>query len=236
LTDHPVAIVGGEPGTALAISLGGRGIPVHLWMREADLVVRMRRRRDNPVYLPGVEVPEAVLPTQDLAEAARSATLVVFAVPTQFARAIYRELRDVLPSEVPVVVATKGIEEGSLLLPTQVAQACLVPGTPVAAVSGPFADRSHGARPCRRGCGFRPRLRRPSSFACRRSGFGHERRRRGRPGRRRAQERRGDRRGSPTPIRNTTAPATRGLAEMRRLGVALGGASDVFRAQALTSC
>jgi glycerol-3-phosphate dehydrogenase (NAD(P)+) len=137
-----VGIIGGGAwGTALAIHLGSRGVPVGLWIREEELVVRMRRRRDNPVYLPGIEVPAAVVPTGALDEAVAEASIVVFAVPTAFARSTYEALRGILDADATVVVATKGIEEDTLLLPTQVAAATLAPGTPLAAVSGPsFAE------------------------------------------------------------------------------------------------
>lgn len=142
MTKDPVTIVGGGAwGTALAVVFGERGVPARLWMREDDLVARMRERRDNPVYLPGIRVPEAVVPTTRLDDAVRGSGLVIFAVPSPFARSVYDGFRSALAPGVPVAVATKGIEEGSLLLPTQVAEAALPSGTPVAAVSGPsFAE------------------------------------------------------------------------------------------------
>jgi glycerol-3-phosphate dehydrogenase (NAD(P)+) len=141
-TQQPVAIVGGGAwGTALAVNLGRRGVPVRLWMYEDELVRRMLARRDNPVYLPGVEIPDAVAPTDDIATAVTGVSLVVFAVPTPFARALHGRLRPRIARRVPVVVATKGIEEETLLLPTEVAAACLGPETPIAAMSGPsFAE------------------------------------------------------------------------------------------------
>ena len=139
---EPVAIIGGGAwGTALAVNLGRRGIPVALWMHEDDLVRRMLTRRDNPVYLPGIEIPDAIVPTHEIATAVSFASLVVFAVPTPFARALYGRLRLQIAPRVPVVVATKGIEDDTLLLPTEVAAACLAPETPIAAMSGPsFAE------------------------------------------------------------------------------------------------
>ena len=138
----PIAVVGGGAwGTALAVHLGSRERAVRLWMRETDLVVRMKERRDNPVYLPGVEVPRSVHPTATLSEAVDRAGLLVFAVPTPYARATYLALAGSLGSGVPVVVATKGIEEETLLLPTQVSSACLGPAAEIAALSGPsFAE------------------------------------------------------------------------------------------------
>jgi len=137
-----VAIVGGGAwGTALAVNLGRRGVPVRLWMHEDDLVRRMLERRDNPVYLPGVEIPDTVTPTHEIATAVLGVSLVVFAVPTPFARALHGALARRIAPRMPVVVATKGIEEGTLLLPTEVAASCLAPETPIAAMSGPsFAE------------------------------------------------------------------------------------------------
>jgi glycerol-3-phosphate dehydrogenase (NAD(P)+) len=142
LNPQPIAIIGGGAwGTALAVNLGRRGVPVRLWMHEDDLVRRMLTRRDNPVFLPGVEIPESVQPTHDLGAAVTDASLVVFAVPTPFARGLHERLAPQLGRQVPVVVATKGIEEDTLLLPTEVAAACLAEGTPIAAMSGPsFAE------------------------------------------------------------------------------------------------
>ena len=142
MTPEPVAIVGGGAwGTALAVNLGGRGVPVRLWMHEPDLVRRMLARRDNPVFLPGIEIPESVVPTDALAGAVAGASLVMFAVPTPFARALYGQLRPLIAARVPVVVATKGIEEETLLLPLEVAAAALAEDAPLAVISGPsFAE------------------------------------------------------------------------------------------------
>ena len=139
---EPVAIIGGGAwGTALAVNLGRRGVPVRLYMHEDDLVRRMLLRRDNPVYLPGVVIPETVMPTHEIATAVLGVSLVVFAVPTPFARSLHGALAGHLAARVPVVVATKGIEEDTLLLPTEVAASCLAPETPIAAISGPsFAE------------------------------------------------------------------------------------------------
>jgi glycerol-3-phosphate dehydrogenase (NAD(P)+) len=142
MNPEPVAIVGGGAwGTALAANLGGRGVPVRLWMHEGDLVRRMIARRDNPVFLPGIEIPEAVVPTASLESAVAGASLILFAVPTPFARSMYGLMRPLVDAAVPVVVATKGIEEDTLLLPLEVAASALAESTPLAALSGPsFAE------------------------------------------------------------------------------------------------
>ena len=113
-----VAIIGGGAwGTALAVHLGRCGRPVGLWMRDEELVGRMIARRDNPAYLPGVPVPECVEPSSDLGQALAGAELVIPAVPSQFAREVYRALAPQLPAQLPVLVTCKGIEESTLALP-----------------------------------------------------------------------------------------------------------------------
>ena len=133
-----VSVVGGGAwGTALAIHLARLGLDVGFWMREPELVARLLDRRDNPMYLPGVPVPAGVSPTHDLGSALDGATLVVAAVPSHHAREIYRGMRDSLPPGVPLLVATKGIEEGSLALPAEVAAQEFGRERPVAVLSGP---------------------------------------------------------------------------------------------------
>lgn len=133
-----VAIVGGGAwGTAIAVHLGRQEPEVHLWIRESELVGRIRERRDNPVFLPGIEIPSAVRPTDDLRSAVAGASLVVAAVPTPFARAMYAQMRPLLDPSAIVVVATKGIEEGTLLLPGEVAREELSERQAIAVISGP---------------------------------------------------------------------------------------------------
>jgi glycerol-3-phosphate dehydrogenase (NAD(P)+) len=121
---------------------------VRLWIREADLVERMRERRDNPAYLPGVHVPEAVSPSGDLGEVLEGVDLVLTAVPSQFARALYREMAARLGADVPLVVTCKGIEERTLALPLDVAGEELGGPDRMAVLSGPsFALEVAEGRP-----------------------------------------------------------------------------------------
>lgn len=128
---------GGAWGTALCFPLAARGQRIRLWVREADLLSRMIDRRDNPVHLPGVRIPDAVVPVGEIGRALDGADLVLVAVPSPFARGVYEQLSVSLPPRVPVVVTTKGIEEGTLLLPTQVAAEVLGPDWPQVVLSGP---------------------------------------------------------------------------------------------------
>lgn len=137
-----LAVVGGGAwGTALAVHIGRLHRPVSLWVREPEVVARMFARRDNPTFLPGVAIPEAVTPTEDLPAAVRAARMIVVAVPTPFLREVCREIgRHVAPG-TPVVIASKGIEEGTLDLPASIAAGEIGPSARLAVISGPsFAE------------------------------------------------------------------------------------------------
>jgi len=133
-----IAVVGGGAwGSALAIHLARSGSDVDLWIREAELVQRLIDRRDNPLYLPGVRFPRSVRPHDDLAEAVEGAELVVAAVPSLYARQVYRELSAFLAQGTVLVVAAKGIEAETLALPLEVARDEIASAGSLAILSGP---------------------------------------------------------------------------------------------------
>jgi len=130
-------IGGGAWGSALAVRLALNGHRVLQWVHEDDLVEHMRSLRDNPVYLPGVAIPDGVEPTRRISAALAGVDLVVSAVPSQFARAVQREVAEHLDHGVPLLVVTKGIERQTLALPLEVAAEELGAERPVAVLSGP---------------------------------------------------------------------------------------------------
>jgi glycerol-3-phosphate dehydrogenase (NAD(P)+) len=133
-----LAVIGGGAwGTALAVHFVRKQIGVRLWMKEADLVERMRTHRENPVFLPGVPIPDQLHPTSDLQEAVEDADLALMVVPSQYARRVYAELAPHLVPDLPLLVAAKGIEEGSLALPLEVAAEEFGSAQPLAVLSGP---------------------------------------------------------------------------------------------------
>lgn len=117
-----VGIIGaGGWGTALAILLHGNGHQVRMWEFRPEVAKELAIRRENRQLLPGVRIPEAILITADLEQVALEAELVVVAVPSHTMREVARRLRP-LPAmaTAPVVSATKGIENGSLMRMTEV--------------------------------------------------------------------------------------------------------------------
>jgi glycerol-3-phosphate dehydrogenase (NAD(P)+) len=133
-----VAIVGaGSWGTALAIHLARSGERVRLWARSGEVATAIRQRRRNPWYLADVTVPDGVEATDDASAAVAGATLVIVAVPSEFFAAT---LARVGPVRVPVLSATKGFEPGQHRRMTEVV-AARWPEAPVAVLSGPTFAR-----------------------------------------------------------------------------------------------
>jgi glycerol-3-phosphate dehydrogenase (NAD(P)+) len=133
-----VAIVGsGSWGTALAVHVARAGEPVTLWARSPEVVDGIRRGRRNPWYLSDIPLPDAIEPTTDASMAVDGAALVIVAVPSEFFVATLARLG---PVTVPVVSATKGFEPGRHRRMSEVL-AERWPGTPLAVLSGPTFAR-----------------------------------------------------------------------------------------------
>jgi glycerol-3-phosphate dehydrogenase (NAD(P)+) len=112
-----VAVLGaGSWGTTLAIVLSENDHDVALWEFDAALAGELERTRENRKFLPGVAIPEGIAITNDISASLRDARLVVFVVPSHATRATARNARESgrLNSEAVVVCATKGLEEGTL--------------------------------------------------------------------------------------------------------------------------
>lgn len=110
----------GSWGTALAVHLASEGRNVALWARRAEAVDRMRRTGHNPNYLPDVEIPASVTLTADFEKAADAAAMWGIAVPSQNLRSIAQRLAPYVWEDVTVVSLAKGIENETLLTMSQV--------------------------------------------------------------------------------------------------------------------
>lgn len=132
-----IAVIGaGGWGTALAILLSEQGLPIALWGHEKGHVDEINRSRANNVFLPGVVLPENITATNSMADAV-DADLIVIVPPSKAMRSVASQLASAQPRpETPLLSCTKGIELHSGLLMTQIIQEAL-PQNPVAALSGP---------------------------------------------------------------------------------------------------
>ena len=126
----------GAWGTALADLLTRNGHDVTLWAYEPDVVESINRRHENTRFLGGHSLAPALQATGDIARAVEGAELVTLATPSHVLRSILRSAAKTLPRTAPLVVASKGIEKGSLCLMTEVAEQEM-PGATVVALSGP---------------------------------------------------------------------------------------------------
>lgn len=135
-----IAIVGGGSwGTALAVHLARAGSPVRLWAREPEVLAGIRAERRNPWYLASIDLPPRIEATGDLGEATHGAGLVILAIPSEFFAATLRQM-PAIAAEIPIVSATKGLDPERHIRMSEVVLE-RYPGARVAALSGPtFAN------------------------------------------------------------------------------------------------
>jgi len=144
---HVGVIGAGAWGTTLARHVARNGAQVTLWAYERDVVDTINKNRENARFLPGVTLPATLSATSALPEAIQGCEWLLFAVPSHAARSVLQQMGPLLSHPLPVVSATKGIEEGSLRLMTQVMQETLPAAVHprLAVLSGP----SFAAEVCR---------------------------------------------------------------------------------------
>ena len=123
---HTISVIGaGAWGTALARLLAHKGLSVRLWAYESEVIRAITSVRENTLYLPHIQLPDSLQVTGDLAESIHSTDLIVFAVPSHAMGTVVEQLRPHLKNAVPITIASKGIEENSLRLMSQVVEASL---------------------------------------------------------------------------------------------------------------
>jgi glycerol-3-phosphate dehydrogenase (NAD(P)+) len=142
MADRIGVIGAGAFGTALAVAQAAAGREVTLWARDPGAVAAMEATRENAGRLPGVTLPDGVVPTADFARAA--AAIVLLAVPTQSLRGLLEAQAPLLADRV-LVACCKGVELGTGLLPSEVI-ADVLPGARAAVLTGPSfaADIAEG--------------------------------------------------------------------------------------------
>jgi glycerol-3-phosphate dehydrogenase (NAD(P)+) len=138
-----VAVFGaGNWGTAFATVLAQAGNRVSVWGRRESLCEAINSRHENPDYLPGLRLPDAITATHDPAEAADGAEAIVLAVPSQSLRDNLTDWAGVLPTAVPLVSLMKGVEVGTTKRMSEVIAELTGAGPErIAVVSGPNLAR-----------------------------------------------------------------------------------------------
>ena len=133
---HCAVIGAGAWGTALADLLSTNGHDVRLWAYEADVVESINTSHENKRFLAGVALAPGVVATSSHQEALAEASVVVYATPSQHLRRIARDGAGLVPADAILVVASKGIERHTLALMGDIVQS-EVPHRDVVAISGP---------------------------------------------------------------------------------------------------
>lgn len=135
---RPVRVVvlgSGSWGTTVA-GLASLNTPTLLWSRNADTADEINTEHRNHRYLGDRELPENLRATSDIVEAAHEADVLVVGVPSHAVRSALEQITDEVRAWVPIISLAKGLEPGTRLRPTQVVSDC-IPGHPVGLLSGP---------------------------------------------------------------------------------------------------
>jgi glycerol-3-phosphate dehydrogenase (NAD(P)+) len=130
---------GGSWGTTMASLIAARH-PTMLWARNPDVADEINTEHSNDAYLPGFRLNPKLVATADLEEASRHAELLIVGVPTSAVRSTLETATKWIHPWIPIVSLSKGLEQKTLLRMTQVI-ADVTPGRPVAALTGPNIAR-----------------------------------------------------------------------------------------------
>ncbi|MFK8049973.1 MAG: NAD(P)H-dependent glycerol-3-phosphate dehydrogenase [Halioglobus sp.] len=130
---------GGSWGTTVA-SLVSRNAPVTLWARNPETVAEINDQHTNEVYLPGAKLPKKLVATDDIAEAVKSSDVIIMGIPSHNFRAVLLEVKKHIRAWVPIISLTKGLELETGMRMTQVINEVL-PGHPVGVLTGPNLAR-----------------------------------------------------------------------------------------------
>jgi len=121
-----IAVIGaGSWGTALANLLADKGLAVDLWVREPEVYQQIKQERENKIFLPNIKLSPNLNPVQSFNQALAGKELAVMVVPSHVFREILQQIKPYLAPGVPILSATKGIENETLLTMQQVLAAVL---------------------------------------------------------------------------------------------------------------
>ncbi|MEP5766647.1 MAG: NAD(P)H-dependent glycerol-3-phosphate dehydrogenase [Halieaceae bacterium] len=130
---------GGSWGTTVA-SLVARNTEVTIWARDAATVAEINEQHSNEKYLPGARLPDRLRAVQDIEAAVANVDVLIMGVPSQGFRAVLEQVKPHLRAWVPVISLTKGLELDTGMRMTEIIQQVL-PGHPVGVLTGPNLAR-----------------------------------------------------------------------------------------------
>ena len=151
-TENPgiaVGVIGaGSWGTAIAGLLAAQGYPVDLWAHEKEVIESIETQRENTLFLPGIRLPGGIAPSNDMDRVVSGKDLVVFVAPSHFMREVSLWAAPYLPDDAVVASASKGIENDTHLTMTGILKETLSPAFAprLAVLSGPSFAREVAAK------------------------------------------------------------------------------------------
>jgi glycerol-3-phosphate dehydrogenase (NAD(P)+) len=133
-----ISIIGdGAMGTVLAILLCEKKKRVRMWGYDAEQLTQIQSAGENKKFLPGYKLPGSLLFEHKDEQIMADADLIISAIPCQFMRGIWERLKDYVPEDIPIASVAKGIENDTLLRPTQILADVLGEDVSSIALSGP---------------------------------------------------------------------------------------------------
>lgn len=131
-----IAVIGaGSWGTTLAVLLAGKKQAVSLWVYEQDLAEEIKRTRINTVYLPEAVIPENIIISHRIEDVLKEAKYILNVVPTQHTKSVFKNILPYISDDALIISASKGIEKGTLLTVSGILKE--LSGHEVAVLSGP---------------------------------------------------------------------------------------------------
>jgi glycerol-3-phosphate dehydrogenase (NAD(P)+) len=140
MTELNVAVLGGGSWGTTVAALVTRNAPVTLWARNPATVAEINTHHTNAVFLPGATLPEKLVATTDIEKAVHDADVIVMGIPSQNFRDVLLEVKKHIRAWVPVISLTKGLELDTHMRMTQIINEVL-PGHPVGVLTGPNLAR-----------------------------------------------------------------------------------------------
>ncbi len=124
-------------GSVCAILLCQKGFAVRVWGYDAEQLAQIEKRGENFKFLPGYKLPKSLIFESDDSKILKNAEIVISAVPCQYMRSVWQRLKNYVNAAVPIVSVTKGIENGTLLRPSEIPADVINKNIKVVALSGP---------------------------------------------------------------------------------------------------
>ena len=140
MNDLNIGVLGGGSWGTTVAALVARNTPVTLWARNPETVSEINEKHSNETYLPGARLPESLRATSDIMDAVCHADVIVMGVPSQNFRQVLMEVKRCIRAWVPVISLTKGLELDTRMRMTQIINEVL-PGHPAGVLTGPNLAR-----------------------------------------------------------------------------------------------